>query len=230
MFIIIRNFTTLLVMAVERDTKYWNSLELKSSAIEEIWKNTVDEIQDDFLSMGGALDAQVERDTTRMVLVAPMLDLYIKEIGIGFLSKLGRGRNTGLQPPRTILFPWHIFTHLLKLISRYGGSYELKERKNKEKFFTIAINTEACARKVWHPMRVGKAYLTKRKYRKMIVDGAVKPESRFCGVAKVVVGANTPITITYYTKTQNCTTTFWIQRYDQAMIAMDALVQAKLNE
>ena len=60
--------------------------------------------------------------------------------------------------------------------------------------------------------------------------GVAIQKSHFCGVAKIVVCHNTPITISYYTKTQKCSTTFWIQRYNQDMMAMDALVQAKMNE
>ena len=167
-----------------------------------------------------------------MVLVAPMVDLYSKEIGRGFLNKLGRGRNTGLQPPLTILLPWQVFTHLSKLICKYGGCCECKDKKNKEKLFTISISSEACARKIWHPMRIGKSYLGKTKYNKVKTEkgGVAVQKSHFCGVAKIVVCHNTPITISYYTKTQKCSTTFWIQRYDQDMMAMDALVQAKMNE
>ena len=156
-----------------------------------------------------------------MVLVAAMVDLYLKEIGRGFLNKLGRGRNTGLQPPLTILLPWQVFTHLSKLVCKYGGCCECKDKKNKEKLFTISISSEACARKIWHPMQIGKSYLE---------GGVAIQKSHFCGVAKIVVCHNTPITISYYTKTQKCSTTFWIQRYNLDMMGMDALVQAKMNE
>ena len=109
--------------------------------------------------MGDVLNADIERATTSVVLVAPMVDLYSKEIGRGFLNNLGRGRNTGLQPPLTILLPWQVFTHLSKLRCKYGGCCECKDKKNKEKLFTISISSEACARKIWHPMRIGKSYL-----------------------------------------------------------------------
>ena len=80
-------------------------------------------------------------------------------------------------------------------------------------------------------MRVGKSYLAKRKFNKFEVkeENGIKQESRFSGAARVVVTSNTPITLSYYTRTQKLATSFWTQRYNENMEAMDALVQAKLN-
>ena len=220
-------------MAAERNSKFWNSLELKADDIQKGWENVVEEIDGSFFTMDGILEEDVERETTRIVIVAPMLDLYIKEIGQGFLSKLGRGRNTGYHSLAPILIPWQIFTSLLRLVKRYGGSYSFVQKKNKEKTFTLTISSEASVRKIWHPVRIGKVYLAKRKFQRVkevAEDGTESLQSRFSGVAKVVVGANAPVTLSYYTKTQKCNGSFFIQRYDKDMMAMDAHVQTLLNE
>ena len=61
------------------------------------------------------------------------------------------------------------------------------------------------------------------------IDGIKKQEFVYSGVSKVVVTERTPITITFYTKTQRVTTTFYVQRYGDNNFALDVALQSKMK-
>ena len=44
-----------------------------------------------------------ERSQNKLELVGPMVDSYLKHIGLSILSKLGRSKNTGFMPPSMFL-------------------------------------------------------------------------------------------------------------------------------
>ena len=218
-------------MAVERTTSYWNGLELKIQNLKDQWESVVDKEPEDLFSMGLHLDASLERKCSGgLKLAGPLVDHYIKEIGGGMLNKLRRGKSTGIQTTNKISIPWQIMTNLMKLIKGYGGEVHV-ETKRKEKLLTISIPSESCACKIWYPMRCGRNILSKRHYAKKPteIDGIKKQKFVYSGVSKVVVTERTPITITFYTKTQRATTTFYVQRYDENNFVLDAALQSTMN-
>ena len=135
-------------------------------------------------------------------------------------SKLCRGKATGVQSGSPVLIPWQGMVNIMLLIKGYGGSVEAKLKGgSKEKLFTVTINTENCARKVYNLRRCGKNLLSKRKF--------VKSADRkfvYSGCCKIVVTGITPITISYYTMTQKASLSFCIQRYDDQNFALDAQI------
>ena len=49
------------------------------------------------------------------------------------------------------------------------------------------------------------------------------------GCSKVVVTHNTPLVLSYETKSQKVVMTFYVQRYDKDNVATNAALQAKIN-
>ena len=93
-------------MSAERTSSFWNSFELKIPNVS--WKKTLEEdsTSEEFFGMDGALDCQLEqRVTGNLILVAPLIDTYLNEIGRTMKNKLGRGRVTGLQSSVPVLVP-----------------------------------------------------------------------------------------------------------------------------
>ena len=63
-----------------------------------------------FFTLGGVLNGKVD----------------IKEISHGKLNTLGRGRNTGLMPPFTVLVRWQIITSIFKLMVDFGATCNIE--------------------------------------------------------------------------------------------------------
>ena len=82
-------------MSAELTSSFWNSFELKISNVS--WKKTLEEDSTSEVCFGldGALDGKPEqRVTGNLILVAPLIDTYLHEIGSTMKNKLGRGRGT----------------------------------------------------------------------------------------------------------------------------------------
>ena len=113
------------------------------------------------------------------------------------LNKIGRGKNTGQHISSKITIPWQVMTSLMGLLISYGASSNVQGKRH-SKTYTITIKSEDSARTIWHPMRIGKNYLAKRKFKKITLDG--KLYSQFNGSASVVVTEMTPVTVVYKAK------------------------------
>ena len=113
----------------------------------------------------------------------------------------------------------------MKLIKRYGGKVESKVKKNKEKQFTITMVEQTYCEQVWHPRRCGKKYLSRRKFKKEPLSPG---KFAYDGYSKVLITRNTPICISYCTRTQKASMTFYVQRYDSEDIPLDAALQDKI--
>ena len=82
----------------ERGADFFKKLELQSKILQSEWKKYVDEQDDESIFGMTVLNASLEkRWASGLILVAPMIDLYIKELGRMMLNKLGRGKNTGIH-------------------------------------------------------------------------------------------------------------------------------------
>ena len=80
-------------------------------------------------------------------------------------SKLCRGKATGVQSGSPVLISWQVMVNIMLLIKGFGGSVKAKLKGgSKEKLFTVNINTENCARKVYNLRRCGNNLLSKRKF------------------------------------------------------------------
>ena len=63
------------------------------------------------------LDPVLEELTgNKLELVGPMLDGFIREIGLSMAAKLSRSRMTGLMSPSVLFMPFPIFRHLWVLV------------------------------------------------------------------------------------------------------------------
>ena len=210
----------------ERGADFFKKLELQSKILQSEWKKYIDEQDEESIFGMAVFNASLEkRWGSGLFLVPPMIDLYIKELGRMMLNKLGRGKNTGIHSSTKVVIPWQVMTSIMGLLVGYGASPHVKGKK--EKTYTVTVEEEVCARKIWHPMRVGKSYLAKRRFKKVKQDEKIT--SQYCGIAKVVVTKMTPAKIIYSTKYQAATITFYVQRYDANNMALDAYLQDILN-
>ena len=193
------------------------------SLVQSKWESVIDK-SDDFYSFDGILDGALEKKcNSRLIVSGPLVDVYLKELGGIMFSKLCRGKATGVQSGSPVLILWQVMVNIM--IKGYGGSVKAKLKGgSKEKLFTVTINTENCARKIYNLRRCGKNLLSKRKF-VTSADGKFV----FSGCLKIVVTGVTPIIISYYTKTQKASLSFCIQRYDDQDFALNAPLQSRLN-
>lgn len=214
-------------MASTRESCPWFELELNLHMVNDEWKDIID-LDNDFYSLGGALNPTIERETnTQLIVAGPMLDTYIKELGSMMVNILSRGKATGIQQTKNILIPWQVMVILMKMVKRYGGKVESRVKRNKEKQFTITMVEQANCEQVWHPKRCGKKYLSRRKFKK----DPLSPGKFICdGYSKIVITTSTPLCLSYCTRSQKATMTFFIQRYDSENMPLDAALQDKINQ
>ena len=208
-----------------REQCRWFELELKTTELQSKWESIINK-SDEFYSSYGSLDGVLEKKcNSRLIVSGPLIDVYLKELGGIMFSKMCRGKATGIQSLSHVLIPWQVMVNIMLLIKGYGGSVNSKLKGGcKEKMFTVTINTENCARKIYNQRRCGRNLLSKRKFVKN-ADGKFV----YSGCCKVVVTGITPIKISYYTKTQKASLSFCIQRYDDQDFALDAPLQSRLN-
>ena len=209
----------------ERGARFWNinSVEMKFN-VEKDWLKMVRfaETKPDYGMRD--LDPVLEEITgNKLEIVGPLVDGFIKEIGLSIYSKLGRSRMTGLMPPVVLFMPFAIFKHLWVLMQGYGGS---AENKNAEKI-TLTITKADTAEKIWSPGRFdGENFLKKRHFEKVSSEGRVL--ETYSGKSIVVTQA-TPVQMVYSMKQQRVTTTFYVQRYDRSGFAKDSTLQKLMN-
>lgn len=210
----------------ERGECFWNRnvLEMKFS-VEKKWMRDVRfaETKPNYGMQG--LDPVLEELTgNKLELVGPMLDSYIKEIGLSFQAKLSRSRMTGLMTPNVLFMPYAIFKHLMVLVSGYGANVQSKDGKK----ITIEVTSPRTAENVWNPSRFqGENFLKKRHFEKIPSEGRMLQV--LTGKSVVVVTASTPIQMSYSVKQQRITTLFYVQRYDRGGFAKDSSVQKLMN-
>ena len=85
--------------STERAEGFWNSVYVKMKLlVEEPWLKYMRENKELFpdLSMGGRLDEEVEDIGYKLTVVGPLVDFYLKHIGVAIRRRLHRLRKTGL--------------------------------------------------------------------------------------------------------------------------------------
>ena len=207
-----------------RDEKFWYPVQFKVDLIEFN--------HDKDLSMDNVLDDEKEkRSCNKLVVVGALLDGYIEQLAKGFLNKLSNGKLTGVQESHKLYFPYCIYVQFAKLVTAYGGKISISRNKKDKlnNILTLTVKTEEVSRKLFHPRRLkGITYLAKRKYvKEKGTNGKVK--SVFKGHGRIVITDKTPLTITYKMKTQCCSMSYYIQRYNIKNEALDIRLQALLN-
>ena len=90
--------------------------------------------------------------------------------------------------------------------------------------FNVLIGSENCGNQLWHPRRLQKNMLLKRKYTKDKCGSYM-----YAGCSRVIITNMTPVKIIYNTKTQKSLLSFYIRRYNNQDIAVDAALQFRLN-
>ena len=125
-------------MATERKVNHFDELAHEARSVSDSW---IQRLESGIFGINGHLDEDVERQNTGgLLLAAPLVDLYLKEIGTAFLSKLQRPRFTGLLVSKPILIPWSVMTCIVKLIISYGRPKELGEDKGSTCLTTLKKN------------------------------------------------------------------------------------------
>ena len=211
----------------ERGSRFWNSnsVEMKFS-VEKDWMKSVRFAESKPNYGMRDLDPVLEELTgNKLELVGPLLDGFLKEIGVLIHAKLGRSRMTGLMSPIVMFMPLQIFKHLWVLTQGYGGSVETK--RNAEKI-TLKVSRSETADNIWSPARFAEEnYLKKRHFEKVPQEGRVI--QIYSGKSVVVVTQATPIEIVFAMKQQRVTITFYVQRYDRNGFAKDSNLQKLMN-
>jgi len=207
----------------ERGDRFWNKnvVEMKFST-EKDWMKLVRFCEGKPNYGMQNLDPVLEEITgNKLELVGPLMDGYLKEVGIAMSAKLSRSRMTGLMSPVVLFIPYAIFRHLWVLGSGYGGDVEVIKKGEQIKLLVSKAETAA---KLWSPARFsGQNYLTKRHFDKVPENGRII--QHYAGKSRVVVTEKTPLILTYSMKQQRVTTTFYVQRYDGNDFVRDANLQ-----
>ena len=204
-----------MIMETYRDAKFWYKSQFKADLLK------VEDVGD--LSMGGVLDDNVERRSClKLVVVGPILDGYLNQMGIDFLKRLRHGKATGIVESRPFFFSFAVFIQFVKMVKAYGGNFDFVSGK----CFVVKINKQSTTGKLFHPIRLGGVnYPVRRSFKK--TGGRLK--YRYDGQSRVVVMENTPITVTYKVKLQTCKLSFFVQRYNHLDEPVDIRLQAILN-
>ena len=216
----------------ERDSSFWIQEELKLTSFESQWQK---EFQPKENKDYGGEDMEAGPEQfygNRLALAGPMIDGYLKQIGKIFKRKLSRGNHTGLAPPETMYIPWGIMKYLCGLSKRYGCEIKPITNSNKKKGkLVLTCNRVSTANKLFDTSRFnGENFLAKRIYRKALNEQTKKNDLALQGSAEVVVSKNTPIQLTYKHDDNNLRITFYIQRYTADGYAVDASLQALMNQ
>ena len=214
----------------ERIDKFWIKTDLRLSSFERSWLRNEMELPKDY-SMGSEMDTEVEQNVeNRLILVGPMLDGYLKEIGIAMLSKLTRSHLTGLIFLIKLYVPWQIMRFMAAIVESYRGSIQLLSPKKNKKKFIFSIEKQDTAVQLFNPSRFNGINLQKCKYFKIKDHGIAKTKLSYVGESNVVVSINTPIRMKYFHNLNNLKVSFYIQRYTAESFVVDAAVQSVVNK
>ena len=213
----------------ERSGKFWIKTELRLSSFERPWLQNEIKFPKDY-SMGSEMDSEIEKNVgNHLVLVGPMLDGYLKEIGIAMLSKLTRSHLTGLVSSIKLYIPWQIMRFMAAIFESYGGSIELLTPRNNTKNLFL-IEKQDTAVQLFNPSRFnGINYLKKRNYSKIKDHGISKTKLSYAGESNVV-SINTPIRMKYFHNINHLKVSYYIQRYNAEGFVVDTAVQSLVNK
>ena len=210
----------------EQSEKFWNAAAVAMKfSVEKLWLDAVWKCKEKPNYGMRSLDAILEeRAANKFELTGPLIDGYLRELGKGMFSKLGRSRNTGLMPPVKLFVPFTIFRHLCNFMVGYGG-----DMQSSRSSLTVTIESFETATKVFSPVRFGGSnFLKKRYFNKVRENG--RQILVYSGRAAVVVGKSTPILFDYNMKQEKLTSTFYIQRYNKEDFCLDLRLQALMNK
>ena len=117
-------------MSSVREKNHWFKVEHKLNRVHDSWDEIVDEEDADYFSFDGKLRGDIEKScNTGLALIGPILETYIKELGVLILNKLSLGRATGLSRAGPLLIPWQIMVQFMRLVQGYGGVISPKTKK-----------------------------------------------------------------------------------------------------
>ena len=99
----------------QRENCHWFELELKTRFVENQWQNE-------------------KAAHAKLIVSGPMVDCYIKEFASQMMSRLSRGKHTGIMSISQTLIPRQVMVQIIRLIKQYGGHVTSiatkKRRKN----------------------------------------------------------------------------------------------------
>ena len=125
--------------ATDRNEKFWNSSEVTMKfTLEGQWLRKVRVAKSKPNYGMGNLDGLLEEVIgNKIELAGPLIDSFLKQIGIAMKNKLCRSKATGLMNPVQIFIPWSIYRNILVLARGYGGDVQTNTKMDKH-YVTIA--------------------------------------------------------------------------------------------
>ena len=126
----------------ERGDNFWTDEELLLKEFGKEWwkqhkvKDGEKQEEEEKYGMAGTFDSAIEKVFgLKIALVGPMIDGYLKRIGVKIYRKLAGGKRgrTGLAIPITEYIPWQIMNPLTGLLAGYGADVNFVNGKKKGK-------------------------------------------------------------------------------------------------
>ena len=216
--------------STERGEGFWNSVYVKMKLlVEEPWLKYMRENKELFpdLSTGGRLDEEVEDIGYNLAVVGPLVDFYLKHIGVAIRRRLRRSRKTGLTNDFSTTIPWDLMKYTCVLWREYGGTIVTNLRS--KKMVLTAVNF-ATLEKVFSPARYCGGNYLKRRHYVVVRQPKRKNNHVFHGRSAVVVSEKTPFTINFRMDSGIARLSFYRQNYDKGGVAQDFTLQALVNE
>ena len=235
-------------MTERANNSFWIDIEHKLCTFESSWykehvnktqkpdgeeEQVVIKHQQKDYSMGGQLNNSLEKVIgNHLVLVGPVVDSFLEEIGKGMYAKMTRGKSTGLMPPINLFCPWQIMKNIIGLCTGYGCDVKNINKGKKTDKIVVFIEKSESAEKLFHPRRFnGICYLKKRHFaKKKLLEGNEKPIWVYDGHSLVPVTMMTAIRFDYKYDTQKLMISFYVQRYNADNFPMDTTLQKTMND
>lgn len=132
--------------------------------LEKPWHKHMRENKENFpdISAEDRLDEEVEDKGFKLTIVGPLIDFYLRHIGIAIRLRLRRSRKTGLTNDFTTTIPWDLMKYICVLWRNYGGMIETDSQGKKMVLRAFKFDT---LEKVFSPARFcGENYLKRRYY------------------------------------------------------------------
>ena len=217
--------TLALKMSSVRENCPWFQLELKLHEVDNKWEYLIDLGREFYAMMDDELYPTLEKKcNSKLIVSGPLVHTYIKEICSLMLNKLNRGKITGVQSASPVLIPWQVMVNLMYLLRGYGATVKTQQKKAKEKIFTVIVPSKICGRKIWSIKRCKKNFLSRKKYQSNETG-----MYEYSGRSAIVITERTPVVITYNRGKQKAGLSFYIQRYNNQDLTVDAMLQARIN-
>ena len=138
------------------------------------------------------VDKEVEDIGYKLTVVEPLVDFYLKHIGVAIRHRLRRSRKTGLTNDFSTTIPWDLMKYICVLWHKYGGT--IVTNLHSKKMVLTAVNFATFEKLFSHARFCGGNYLKRQHY--VVVSQPKRKNNHvfffFQGRSAVVVPEKTP--------------------------------------